>query len=133
MRDKTPKTLVPVIIGVVVALSVATGIVWAKKADNKPASQNSTSQTEQTSDNKKSSNSVTYDGVEGKNALELLKAEAEVVTKQSSFGEYVDSINGVVGGTDGKYWAFYINGELSQVGAADYQTRTGDKLEWKFE
>ena len=133
MRDKTPKTLVPVIIGVVVALSVATGIVWAKKADNKPASQNSTSQTEQTSDNKKSSNSVTYDGVEGKNALELLKAEAEVVTKQSSFGEYVDSINGVVGGTDGKYWAFYINGELSQVGAADYQTKTGDKLEWKFE
>ncbi|HTH72352.1 MAG TPA: DUF4430 domain-containing protein [Candidatus Pristimantibacillus sp.] len=76
---------------------------------------------------------LTYNGVDGKNALDLLKANATVVTKDSSYGPYVDTINGVKGGTDGKYWAFYVNGNLAQVGAADYQTKTGDKIEWKFE
>lgn len=133
MRDnKNPKALVPVIIGVVVALSVVTGVVWSKKMDDKPTKQTTTTQ-DQTASEETNSNLVAYDGVEGKNALELLKAQEDVVTKQSSFGEYVDSVNGVVGGTDGKYWAFYINGQLSQVGAADYQTKTGDKIEWKFE
>jgi hypothetical protein len=76
---------------------------------------------------------VNYRGEEGKNALELLQAHATVITKDSSYGPYVDSINGVAGGTDGKYWAFYVHGELAQVGAGAYTTKNGDNFEWKFE
>ena len=32
-----------------------------------------------------------------------------------------------------EYWAFYINGKMANVGAADYQTKEGDKIEWKIE
>lgn len=76
---------------------------------------------------------VSYQGEEGKSALELLKINVDAVTKESSFGEYVDSINGIVGGTDGKYWLFYVNGEMAQIGAGEYITQTGDVIEWRFE
>jgi hypothetical protein len=76
---------------------------------------------------------LSYSGVEGKTALELLKAKATIVTKQSAYGEYVDSINGVKGGTNNKYWTFYVNGTMAQVGADTYKTKGGDTIEWKFE
>ena len=76
---------------------------------------------------------IQYMGVNGKDAMELLKENATVVTKDSSFGEYVDSINGIQGGTDSKYWIFYVNDQMSQVGAADYKTQEGDLIEWRFE
>lgn len=77
--------------------------------------------------------SVTYQGEDDKNVMELLKTKANVVTKQSSFGEYVDEINGIKGGTDNKYWIFYVNGKMAEVGASDYVTKSLDTIEWKFE
>ncbi|KKP86592.1 MAG: hypothetical protein UR87_C0015G0003 [candidate division CPR3 bacterium GW2011_GWE2_35_7] len=68
--------------------------------------------------------SVIYQGEDTKNALELLKSKENVVTKQSSFGEYVNEINGIKGGTDNKYWIFYVNGKMSEVGADDYVTKS---------
>lgn len=76
---------------------------------------------------------VSYAGRDGVNALELLKENATPETKDSSFGEYVDAINGISGGTDNKYWSFYINGKLSTIGAADYVTKNEDTIEWRFE
>ncbi len=135
MRDKklSPKLSI-IIAGVLVVLAVLTAVVWKNqmRAEDKTASQQNTSAT-QTSKQPSKPTPVSYDGVEGKNALELLKTKATVVTKDSAYGEYVDSINGVAGGTDGKYWAFYVNGQMAQVGAADYKTKAGDKIEWKFE
>jgi len=32
-----------------------------------------------------------------------------------------------------EYWAFYVNGKLSDVGPADYKTKDGDVVEWKIE
>jgi uncharacterized protein HemX len=132
MRDKKSQ-LSLVIIALVVALAAATALVWNRQLNNhlEPAKQSQTSQPALTQTTK--TTSLSYDGVEGKNALELLKAKANVVTKQSSYGEYVDSINGLQGGTDNKYWAFYVNGQLSDVGADAYQTKNGDKIVWKFE
>lgn len=134
MRDKSPKLLVPLIIGAVVALSAATGVVWSKK-DNRQAAQETTASQSVAAANTNTTadDYFTYDGVEGQTALALLKAEADVVTKDSAYGPYVDTINGVVGGTDGKYWAFYVNGQMAQVGADAYVTKAGDKIEWKFE
>jgi hypothetical protein len=120
-------------IGIAVALIILLGgawTVWNNKLNSlpKPVVKNETSQPAAPTNK-----NVTYDGVEGKTALALLQQKATVVTKDSSYGPYVDSVNGVQGGTDGKYWAFYVNGTLAQVGADAYTTKTGDKIEWKFE
>jgi hypothetical protein len=76
---------------------------------------------------------ISYKGVQGKNALALLQTHAQVSVKSSSYGPYVDAINGVRGGTSGKYWMFYVNGKQASVGAGSYITKVGDFIEWKFQ
>lgn len=74
-----------------------------------------------------------YMGVEGKTALSLLKSKAAVITKESTYGPFVESIGGLAGGANGKYWLFYVNGAQAAVGADSYVTKAGDKIEWKLE
>lgn len=134
MQDKiTSKKLLPIIIVVLVVLAGTIALVWSGKQDGKDSKQTTLTTTQDKKESTQPSTTVTYDGVEGKTALELLKTKETVVTKDSQYGPYVDSVNGVVGGTDGKYWAFYVNGQMAQVGADAYVTKTGDKIEWKFE
>jgi len=66
-------------------------------------------------------------------ALDLLKSNYQVVTKTfSGLGEFVESINGIK--PDSKhFWAFYVNGKSSNVGAGSYTVKDGDKLEWKLD
>jgi len=46
---------------------------------------------------------------------------------------FITEINGY--STEGKkeFWAFYVNGKQSTVGAGGYQLKNGDKIEWKIE
>lgn len=75
-----------------------------------------------------------YNGEDGKTALELLQEQVSNVTVTTSdYGDYVSSIAGVEGGMDGKYWTYYINGEMAAVGAGEYVTKVADLIEWKFE
>jgi hypothetical protein len=72
-----------------------------------------------------------YEGKDGVDALTLLKKETKVELDDVGM---VVSIGGVK--TDSKkreFWAFYVNGEMAQVGSADYKTRNGDIIEWKLE
>lgn len=49
-------------------------------------------------------------------------------------GGFVTSINGVSQDTAAnKYWMYYINGELAQVGAGTYIVQEGDEITWKLE
>lgn len=75
---------------------------------------------------------VNYAGQTGKTAMEILKAGAEVIVQDSSFGEFVTTINGVEQ-TDSEFWLFYINNEPASVGAGDYVTNEGDDVEWRLE
>lgn len=75
---------------------------------------------------------ITYKGITGKTALEILKAQHTVVTKTYSFGELVESIDGVEG-KGPKYWTFYLNGKMAEVGAGSYQSQSSDTIEWKLE
>lgn len=75
---------------------------------------------------------VTYQGKDGRSALELLKDKTQTQTEDSSFGEYVVSINGKDGGGQ-KYWLFYVNGQPATVGASDYITKNNDTIEWRLE
>jgi hypothetical protein len=74
---------------------------------------------------------LAYQGQTGRNALEILKEEAVAQTKQSSYGEFVTSINGNDGGGK-QYWILYVNGVESSVGAGSYVTQGTDKIEWKL-
>ncbi len=46
---------------------------------------------------------------------------------------FIDSINGTVSGTDGKYWRYSVNGELPSIGADKYIVTNGDTIRWSFE
>lgn len=48
-------------------------------------------------------------------------------------GVLVDSIAGIKSGTDGKYWQYYINGNLGDAAADKKEVKAGDKVEWRFE
>jgi hypothetical protein len=74
---------------------------------------------------------VSYAGEDGKSALELLKQKARVKTQRFSFGELVVEINGVRSGK-GYDFLYYVNGGMVKMGAADYVTQTGEKIEWKL-
>lgn len=74
-----------------------------------------------------------YSGVVGETALETLKGLADVQTQESSFGEFVTTINGVEADQNSEYWAFYINGKLAAVGAGAYVQQEGDEITWQLE
>lgn len=74
----------------------------------------------------------TYEGVDGKTALDLLKEKADAQVQESSIGSFVTSINGTEN-TSEQFWMFYVNGELAPMGADQYQTKNGDQIEWRFE
>jgi hypothetical protein len=72
-----------------------------------------------------------YKGEEGKDALTLLKEKTEV--ELDNVGMVV-SIDGTkVNSEKREFWAFYVNDQMAQVGAADYQTKEGDIIDWKIE
>ena len=74
---------------------------------------------------------VSYKGHVGFNALELLKAVAQV---EESAPGLVIGINGRKPDVNqAEHWGFYVNGKISQTGPALYQTQDGDFIEWKIE
>ncbi|MCL5435741.1 MAG: DUF4430 domain-containing protein [Patescibacteria group bacterium] len=74
-----------------------------------------------------------YDLPVGQSALELLKSNHQVSTKTfAGVGEFVEVIDGIKPDNQ-HYWAFYINGKSSNVGAGSYELKNGDKIEWKLE
>lgn len=76
---------------------------------------------------------LAYQGQEGKTALELLETHASPQIKHDpKYGPMITGINGTMQG-NGKYWTFYVNGKMANVGAGSYQTKTGDKIEWKLQ
>ena len=73
-----------------------------------------------------------YEGENGKTALDLLKSKADAQVSESSFGSFVISINGT-SNSDNQFWMLYVNGELATTGADQVQTKDGDKIDWRFE
>ena len=64
---------------------------------------------------------------------QLTKLNSTVITEDSEYGKLIISINGLKGGSDGKYWSFYIDGEMAQVGADTFKPAGGELIEWKFQ
>jgi len=56
--------------------------------------------------------------------------EAEFWTGYNSF--FVEAINGIENGEDGRYWQYYVNGEYADVGCSKYVLQDNDVVEWWF-
>ena len=69
----------------------------------------------------------------GETSLAVLRRTHEVAVKEYSFGILVEGIDGIAGGTDGKYWIYYLNGTMATVGAGDYSAQPGDIISWRLE
>lgn len=118
-----------VTLGAVVVLAAVGVFAWQTNSQGSNPSSNQSTPTNNTT---QSTDSLSYQGENGKTALELLKQKAQVETKDSSFGEYVTAINGNDG--DGqKYWLFYVNGKQASEGAGTYKTQDGETIEWRLE
>ena len=78
---------------------------------------------------------VSYAGVAGKTALELL-LQLDPTATTSGEGElaFVTGIGGrTADAAQNEFWAFYVNGEMAAVGAGSYVTADGDVITWKLE
>ncbi len=68
-------------------------------------------------------------------AFELLqKSGLEISYKEyEDMGVFVEAIGDKVNGDDGKYWLYYVNGEMPQVAVDKQAVNPGDKVEFRFE
>lgn len=78
------------------------------------------------------SQGVSYQGQDGKTALDLLKDKYDVETTKFDFGEMVTGISGVKSNSN-QFWAFYVNGQLATQSASSFITKTSDTISWKLE
>lgn len=67
---------------------------------------------------------------EGQNLLEVMKENFDIEEADG----FISSINGYEqDDAEGKYWLYDVNGEMAEVGAADFELSDGDQIEWKLE
>lgn len=66
---------------------------------------------------------------------DALVEEGIIKGHDTEYGLYVDEVNGIAldWETDGKYWAFYINGEYAQTGVDTTQVEDGATYTFKAE
>ena len=119
-RNKVKKYLL--ILAAILTIGGGTGVIIANQDQPTPVVQQVQKQ-----------EGITYQGVEGKNALELLKSKYTVETEvYTGVGEMVTSIDGEKPASN-QFWGFYINDKPSQVGADSYVTKESDTLSWKLD
>lgn len=53
-------------------------------------------------------------------------------TEDPTYGAFITAINGVES-AGGKYWMYYVNGELAQVGVSSYIVQSNDVIEFRYE
>ena len=71
-------------------------------------------------------------------AFDLLKKKTEEIglvlkTKIFDIGVMIESIGDKENGENGKYWMYYVNGEMPMMAVDKKEIKAGDKIEFKFE
>jgi hypothetical protein len=71
-------------------------------------------------------------------AFNLLSDETEKLNltlkfKTYDMGVFIEAIGDKENGKDGKYWLYYVNGEMPQLAVDKQLLNPGDKVEFKFE
>jgi hypothetical protein len=111
--------------------TTASSTVAADDASSEPADDASDEAADDSADDVE----LTYEGVAGKTALELLvAADPTAVVQGEGENAFVTGIEGREAQDSAKeFWALYVNGEMAQVGAGSLVTETGDEITWKLE
>lgn len=89
-------------------------------------------------DGRDNPNTFAVEFKEGMSAFDLLKEGAEKLalplkTKNYDIGIFIEAIGDKENGQGGKYWLYYVNGEMPMVAADKNELKSGDKVEFKFE
>ncbi|MBI4057737.1 DUF4430 domain-containing protein [Candidatus Microgenomates bacterium] len=112
---------------VIILLLVGAGLVIFPKTSRAPQQVQTIPQptVAATADN------FSYKGQAEVDALTLLKEKATI--EQDNSGLVVSINNKKAETSKREYWAFYVNGTLSNVGPASYTTSDSDTIDWKIE
>lgn len=54
-------------------------------------------------------------------------------TSYKEMGVFVETIDAVKNGTEGKYWQYFVNDKLGEVAADKKTIKESDEIEWRFE
>ncbi|MFE5291297.1 DUF4430 domain-containing protein [Isoptericola sp. NPDC056618] len=75
-----------------------------------------------------------YEGEDGKTALELLE-EKDPDAQVQGKGEnaFVTAIRGREADPETEFWGLYVDDEMAQVGAGSLETKDGQTITWKLE
>jgi len=88
---------------------------------------------DQSSNQQQSTKTFLVEGKAGETALDALQDKYDVsVKEQAGRGKYAESIEGTTPDSN-HFWAFYVNGQPSLVGAGQYTAKDGDKFEFRLE
>jgi hypothetical protein len=117
---------------IIVAVIALVGIVYAFKKPALAPTTNNANISQNDNQQQVPSSVIEYKGEDGKNALELLKATHRVDAQHYSFGDLVTGIDGIAPDPN-HFWAMYVNGEFSQVGASAYVTKNSDTIRWQID
>ena len=99
-------------------------VLRAPQVPAQKASESATPKQDQVSYNCEKNNSV-FDGL-------VKQTKGSVETKDYSFGKMINSINGISGGSDNKYWIYFVEGKSASVSADNYKCQGQEKIEWKL-
>ena len=127
--------LVPIAILILASITlVSTGIITFEKPENRS---NEITVTLTIENNKNiSSYEINTDNATAFEVLEQASEETDLTFGADYYEEFqshiINSINGM-GGSDNKYWMFYLNGEMAPVGADQQYVEDGDVITFKLE
>ncbi len=124
------KQLIIWILSAIVIIGIAATCIFLVLNQQKPVENTANNQSTQSQTETKKVTSITYNGQDGKTALELLESSASITKSGEGANAYITGINGVVADSTKEFWSFSINGEASMVGAGSYVTKNSDVIKW---
>ena len=128
--SKTQK-IIAIVLGILALASIAATVIIIINA-NKPDEPEP--EPEPTLDCPMENGVVTYEGEQGKTALEILQSICEIETKTTAEGAIITvvAIDGIKASSP-DYWAFYLNSQYALNSPNNILTTETDLIKWQLE
>lgn len=127
MNQQSRQSIIVIaILVILIALGAASGKLAKNTTTDQIPGTTSTAPTSQVT------KTISIDGQDGKNVLDVLRQNHQVETTDSSFGTFVKSVDGTAQ-TENSFWLFYVDGQPATQAADKTDTHNGQKIEWRYE
>jgi len=125
----------PRLLALLPAAALAAGLLAGCSGEGTPDAGSSASAsvdpTEQVAENV---SEFSYDGQDGRTALELLlEHDPDAQVQGEGENAYVTAIRGREADPSTEFWSLYVDDEMAQVGAGALETEDGQTITWKLE